>query len=62
MYMYDDECYEEDSDLEDDEEEDAEVAVALEMTVKERAIGDWAKGRISDGGAWRRQIYILWGG
>jgi hypothetical protein len=50
MYMYDDECNEEDSDLEDDEEEDEEVAVALEMTVKEMAIGDWARGRILDGG------------
>jgi hypothetical protein len=45
MYMYDDECDEDDSDLEDEEGGDEEVAVALEM-----AIGDWARGRILDGG------------
>jgi hypothetical protein len=38
--MYDDECDEEDSDLEDDEEGDEEVAVALEMTVKELGEGE----------------------
>jgi hypothetical protein len=59
-YDYDEE-EEDDSELEDDFlDDEEEVAAALEMTVKEMALIDWARGRVLDG-AWVAPADVYYG-
>ncbi|KAJ7511098.1 hypothetical protein B0H11DRAFT_2268941 [Mycena galericulata] len=59
--LLDEEYDEDDSELEDELSEDEdEMAAALESSVKELALGDWARGRILDG-AWVAPADVYYG-
>jgi hypothetical protein len=57
-YAYDEEEEGDDSELEDDFLGDEEVTAALEMTLKDMALIDWARGR-GIGRGWRRRMCIM---